>query len=429
MEEILIAPCGANCNVCMSYLAMKNNVKSKGINTRYCGGCGYSRGKGCGWKKLGCELLINRRVRYCFECENFPCDILKKGNERYREKYLSSPLDNLYYIKEHGIEKFLQKEEERWKCPNCGGVISYHNGICYTCELDKLKKKIKHNPQEKMEASLIAPCGMNCAICSSYLRDNNPCPGCHDRDTKCTIKNCDIIKTNKSGLCYECEAYPCKRLQQLDERYRMNNHMSMIENLECIRDNGIDKLLELEEKKWRCPECGRLISSREGFCLNCTLEKRKTRNKDKKPEITEETLIAPCGMNCAVCGAYLAKKYDLRSQGLRIPYCDGCRPRDKLCSFIKKQCEPLLSGELEYCYECDKFPCNNLVRLDKRYRERFNMSMIENLNYIKENGMGNFLEKEKKKWKCQECGGVISCHNGICFNCGVEKMKSKEIVL
>jgi uncharacterized radical SAM superfamily Fe-S cluster-containing enzyme len=26
--------------------------------------------------------------------------------------------------------------------------------------------------------SLIAPCGMNCSICSAYLREKNKCPGC-----------------------------------------------------------------------------------------------------------------------------------------------------------------------------------------------------------------------------------------------------------
>jgi hypothetical protein len=138
-------------------------------------------------------------------------------------------------------------------------------------------------------------------------------------------------------------------------------------------------------------------------------------------------LIAPCGMNCGICSGYLAKKYDIRSKGVRMTYCAGCRPRDKQCAFLKKRCEILLNGRVEYCYECESYPCERLRHIDKRYfLSRFRMSMIENLEYIKEYGMEKFLEKEEEKWRCPECGGVICCHNGICFNCGLEKLKKKK---
>jgi hypothetical protein len=138
-------------------------------------------------------------------------------------------------------------------------------------------------------------------------------------------------------------------------------------------------------------------------------------------------LIAPCGMNCGICSGYLAKKYDIRSKGVRMTYCAGCRPRDKQCAFLKKRCETLLNGQVQYCYECESYPCERLRHIDKRYfLSQFRMSMIENLEYIKEYGMEKFLEKEEKKWRCPECGGVICCHNGICFNCGLEKLKKKK---
>lgn len=52
--------------------------------------------------------------------------------------------------------------------------------------------------------------------------------------------------------------------------------------------------------------------------------------------------------------------------------------------------------------------------------------MIENLELIKKSGIENFLKNENKKWECPECGGTISCHNGICFECGMEKLKNKK---
>jgi hypothetical protein len=141
----------------------------------------------------------------------------------------------------------------------------------------------------------------------------------------------------------------------------------------------------------------------------------------------DEVLIAPCGMNCGICSGYLARKNDVKSKGIKMPYCAGCRPRDKQCAFLKKRCEILLNGRIEYCFECESYPCERLRHIDKRYfLSQFRMSMIENLNYIKEYGMEKFLEKEEAKWKCPECGGVICCHNGICFSCGVEKLKKKK---
>ena len=55
------------------------------------------------------------------------------------------------------------------------------------------------------------------------------------------------------------------------------------------------------------------------------------------------------------------------------------------------------------------------------------MSMIENLDYIKQHGLEQFLDREDEKWKCIECGKVICCHNGICFNCGIDKLINKKV--
>jgi hypothetical protein len=135
-----------------------------------------------------------------------------------------------------------------------------------------------------MDKELIAPCGMNCGICMAYLREKNKCPGCAHIDPylksyrrNCTIRNCETIKSNQSGFCYECADYPCRRLKQLDKRYTTKYHMSMLENLEMIRDKGIEALLTREAEKWKCPECGGIISCHNGICYSCGLNKLKNR--------------------------------------------------------------------------------------------------------------------------------------------------------
>jgi len=137
-------------------------------------------------------------------------------------------------------------------------------------------------------------------------------------------------------------------------------------------------------------------------------------------------LIAPCGMNCGICSSYLALTYDIKQKNIRIPYCSGCRIRNKQCSFIKKRCDKLLNNKIKYCFECEDFPCKRLQDLDKRYRTYFKMSMIENLQNIKKQGIEKFLRQQKKKWTCQKCGKTICCHNGICFNCDFKTLHTKK---
>jgi len=91
--------------------------------------------------------------------------------------------------------------------------------------------------------------------------------------------------------------------------------------------------------------------------------------------------------------------------------------RDAICCEVNR---------VKYCYECKDFPCNALLHVDRRYRAHFRMSMIENLEFIKKNGIRRFLQKDTERWKCANCGGTICCHNGICFDCGLKQLKGKK---
>lgn len=134
----------------------------------------------------------------------------------------------------------------------------------------------------------------------------------------------------------------------------------------------------------------------------------------------KDYLIAPCGMNCKLCVAFQFKEKNLNKKGFRRKYCSGCIPRGENCTHMADKCELLGKGKIRFCYECEKFPCKRLKSLDKRYRTKYHLSMIENLNFIKKYGMDKFLEKEEKKWKCPQCGDVICCHNGLCLNCNID---------
>lgn len=133
-----------------------------------------------------------------------------------------------------------------------------------------------------IEAKMIAPCGMNCMLCYANQRKERQCLGCNANAAnvfsfcqKCIIRNCRTIEENFSNFCYECDKYPCKRLRQLDMRYRKKYEMSMIENLEFIKNAGIKAFLSSEDIKWRCESCGEILCVHRNKCLNCGQEIQK----------------------------------------------------------------------------------------------------------------------------------------------------------
>lgn len=127
-----------------------------------------------------------------------------------------------------------------------------------------------------IQAAMIAPCGMNCALCIGHLREKNRCPGCNHREDlikagscrRCTIKLCE-----KQGVpnkfCFTCAQYPCRRLRDLDKRYRTRYGMSMLENLAFIRDFGIRRFIRQEKRRWACPGCGKTLSVHRTACIHC----------------------------------------------------------------------------------------------------------------------------------------------------------------
>lgn len=117
-------------------------------------------------------------------------------------------------------------------------------------------------------------------------------------------------------------------------------------------------------------------------------------------------LIAPCGMNCGICMAFLREKN--RCPGCRSPGWKHPKCRIRTCGDM--------SGK--YCFSCSVFPCRNLKHLDTRYRKNYGMSMLENLEAIRTGGIRRFVKSEKEHWACPDCSGTINVHLHCCSKCG-----------
>jgi hypothetical protein len=129
---------------------------------------------------------------------------------------------------------------------------------------------------------MIAPCGMNCGLCIGHLRIKNSCGGClgtaviHKPDgcRSCSVVTCEHLAETKSGFCYECPKYPCRRLKTLDQRYSTKYGMSMCMNLAFIKEHGLENFLQAEQNKWTCPNCGSGLSVHRDNCLQCDYKYR-----------------------------------------------------------------------------------------------------------------------------------------------------------
>jgi hypothetical protein len=117
--------------------------------------------------------------------------------------------------------------------------------------------------------------------------------------------------------------------------------------------------------------------------------------------VFENKLIAPCGINCGICRAYLR----------HINPCHGCNYIEQNRPKTRENCQIRICEKRtgEFCYQCSEFSCDRLKKLDNRYRKRYGISEIENLKYIRDNGMNKFLKNENINWVSDK--GVLCVHD------------------
>ena len=117
MEQTKIYPtigvCGLDCGLCPRYYT---------VGTSRCPGCA---GPDFSNKHPSCSFITccikKKNLEVCAECPEFPCSKFKNEEEYQQLKQSSSyppykkVMSNLNFIKEYGIEKFIEQQEKRIK--------------------------------------------------------------------------------------------------------------------------------------------------------------------------------------------------------------------------------------------------------------------------------------------------------------------------
>ena len=152
----LISPCGLYCGVCAIYIADRdNNAKFKEkLVSLYKGQTG--KGTLPGSEKLtaddikcrGCmsdELFPHckqchirncteeKGISGCHECDDFPCSHIDDFPMTVGKKVIMRCIP---YRKKFGTEKWVQDEEARYHCPECGNKVFRGVMRCNKCKLE-----------------------------------------------------------------------------------------------------------------------------------------------------------------------------------------------------------------------------------------------------------------------------------------------------
>ena len=142
-ERALIAPCGIYCGGCRRYQARtdktlrKQIAEQRGIPVEelfVCAGCRPLRGR---VKISGGEPVCDtyacavndKKVEFCYECEDFPCLKLAPCADRAQETPHNTKVYNLLLLQRLGIDAWLERypnllrQYRQGKKPKSGGDI------------------------------------------------------------------------------------------------------------------------------------------------------------------------------------------------------------------------------------------------------------------------------------------------------------------
>ena len=129
---------------------------------------------------------------------------------------------------------------------------------------------------DRIDARLLAPCGVNCFVCYRHLVEKKPCQGCLASDENkpqacrtCAIEECCVERGYTR--CFECPEFPCKESKRMERNYKKYG-VSLIGNGSAARDSGLEAFMDEERARWTCPECGGAVSQHSRICSACGKE-------------------------------------------------------------------------------------------------------------------------------------------------------------
>lgn len=109
-----------------------------------------------------------------------------------------------------------------------------------------------------------AICGLFCGTCPFYPER---CHGCLSSKLTAHCVHCPNGFRKCASLhtvtrCYECVTFPCDRLEAFTKEHWENgigHHATVIEDLQCMKEFGVESWVDKKTDENTCPYCGKII--------------------------------------------------------------------------------------------------------------------------------------------------------------------------
>jgi hypothetical protein len=129
MEYVLDGYCGLYCGACPGLLA---TISETGNNP--CHGCKSEQPT---WDCAACGIkscAIRKGYQFCAQCtDSAACELLQKFVADAKWPYQQCVLKNMEMIRNEGKAKWLEAQDKRWRCANCGTSHSWWDETCSQC--------------------------------------------------------------------------------------------------------------------------------------------------------------------------------------------------------------------------------------------------------------------------------------------------------
>jgi hypothetical protein len=147
-KEELVGICGIYCGTCPKYLAPRDADRQylEKVSQEAGISIGEVRCDGCLSDKVfpscrDCRHGFRRcagehKVTWCFQCREFPCSRLRSFLPIHAVNGVSHHaglIEELEYLKRHGVERWVEKQDQSGRCPNCGKALYWYARECPAC--------------------------------------------------------------------------------------------------------------------------------------------------------------------------------------------------------------------------------------------------------------------------------------------------------
>lgn len=146
INKDLLAPCGLYCGVCAIHIADRdNNLKfkerlvdvykpfTKTIDDIKCSGCLSENPENIFGYCQTCPIrdcVKSKGIDGCYQCNDFPCKFIERFPIPVGKKVILRAIPSW---KDLGTEKWVEEEEKRYHCPDCGNSLFRGAKRCNIC--------------------------------------------------------------------------------------------------------------------------------------------------------------------------------------------------------------------------------------------------------------------------------------------------------